>query len=950
MEKFDSLLRRACSLDPKKEGRKLDPLVDQIRACLIPNPFPGPIGRMGVERINMIIDLFHKFVDIRFKSEERPTPEHTYRVIEALLTGSVGAICKFQESKDFRDLDEALALVDEAAYLCKEYLKSRIYHVACYICNISVYMKDVIKQWDHLNRMLDTIIWLAGDDRDSQKLLGPVNRRKAECLLAMNRHDTDEFETAIMKASNPEKVLYALVCLHPPKSPFVISRYLKMEKPPQEFGGYFALHGDFGTLQSFPAYQNFWPNLRIPTETRLVKDKVLMERIKTLDERFNSNNNTNFLECANECTQILKAFPREKLGPNDMLGVFFLHYWITYSYIAVGKPDCGLYYAKQIRKIFQKYPFTVGFGLFLELKCKVQMGDVHRLRYPPELASECVITWDSIMQLHSAINCVMMNDESCFAAFEEIFHSNNIIVKREAVNYYVVACRAFDISPPLYEFEHLCNNSREYMAMWVYNYAVECAMKMDLDRYWDQKAPIKSSELVDRLSKVASLAAGYTSIVRKVRQLQALICGTTNVQRTARYITTSLSTSFDQFLSGNNDSMDKLPFPLLSIMYFSVTGLEPCLLMAMYRAGSTPVVLRIETGDMIDDFIDHLAQIHKESSEIPKDIPKDKWWKSKLALNERLKELLYDFEDRVLGVWKGILTPLVFNPDHGAFESALLASIYAYDEKQAAVKTKLEALTGLRLNCRAKLAGNLALGLLLGKKIHKIPWENLPCVQKYGISIMRIPSLQLIELYSVKKGPSKGPLIVNPRSGFYVLNPDGSLRDTQEKFQPFFSALKWDGISGKAPEERRIEAAIKKRDLFVYCGHGNGNAFYDYYKMLEEKKPCNATMLLIGCSSGALADDGETDPTGVPYYCLASGSGAVVGNLWNVTDREINRFLDSLLENTVKDEERKKKKDGSKNRLAEAVNIARRNCKLRWLTGAAPVVYGFPTEFVNHIL
>jgi separase len=90
----------------------------------------------------------------------------------------------------------------------------------------------------------------------------------------------------------------------------------------------------------------------------------------------------------------------------------------------------------------------------------------------------------------------------------------------------------------------------------------------------------------------------------------------------------------------------------------------------------------------------------------------------------------------------------------------------------------------------------------------------------------------------------------------------------------------------------------------------------------------------MGCSSGELLEDGDMDPFGVPYACLAAGSGCVVANLWNVTDREIDRFLIELLRMTVL---------SGQSEIGEAVTLARQSCKLRYLTGAAPVVYGFPT-------
>jgi len=69
--------------------------------------------------------------------------------------------------------------------------------------------------------------------------------------------------------------------------------------------------------------------------------------------------------------------------------------------------------------------------------------------------------------------------------------------------------------------------------------------------------------------------------------------------------------------------------------------------------------------------------------------------------------------------------------------------------------------------------------------------------------------------------------------------------------------------------------------------------------------------------------------------CLAVmlGRACVVGNLWDVTDREIDRYLEATLRNWFS--------DGSCD-LVQATQAGRSACKLQFLIGAAPVVYGIP--------
>jgi len=70
------------------------------------------------------------------------------------------------------------------------------------------------------------------------------------------------------------------------------------------------------------------------------------------------------------------------------------------------------------------------------------------------------------------------------------------------------------------------------------------------------------------------------------------------------------------------------------------------------------------------------------------------------------------------------------------------------------------------------------------------------------------------------------------------------------------------------------------------------------------------------------------------YYFFNNFSPAVVANLWDVTDKDIDLFLENLLKLWLTQ---------SKGRdLADCVTEAREACKLNYLVGAAPVVYGLP--------
>lgn len=79
---------------------------------------------------------------------------------------------------------------------------------------------------------------------------------------------------------------------------------------------------------------------------------------------------------------------------------------------------------------------------------------------------------------------------------------------------------------------------------------------------------------------------------------------------------------------------------------------------------------------------------------------------------------------------------------------------------------------------------------------------------------------------------------------------------------------------------------------------------------------------------------------GMVYAWLHAGSPAVVGNLWDVTDKDIDRFSTHLLEQMLTTA----KASSPPLCLCAGVARAREACKLTYLVGAAPVVYGLPVQ------
>lgn len=85
---------------------------------------------------------------------------------------------------------------------------------------------------------------------------------------------------------------------------------------------------------------------------------------------------------------------------------------------------------------------------------------------------------------------------------------------------------------------------------------------------------------------------------------------------------------------------------------------------------------------------------------------------------------------------------------------------------------------------------------------------------------------------------------------------------------------------------------------------------------------------------------------GLTYLFTSSTSPTLVANLWDVTDRDIDKFCQTVFDKIQLNPENVRAWNGSTNKpnmsLVSAVAQARSACKLKYLTGAAPVVYGIP--------
>ncbi|KAM3554694.1 hypothetical protein MY1884_005995 [Beauveria asiatica] len=248
--------------------------------------------------------------------------------------------------------------------------------------------------------------------------------------------------------------------------------------------------------------------------------------------------------------------------------------------------------------------------------------------------------------------------------------------------------------------------------------------------------------------------------------------------------------------------------------------------------------------------------------------------------------------------------------------------------------------------------------LVLDKALHVFPWESLPCME--GLAVSRVPSLACLrQLMTESNMPAKDKACadslpghyVSSTAGTYMLNPSSDLKSTQTFFQkPFTAALDgWTSIVNRAPHEDEFEKALSTSDVFLYFGHGSG-AQYIRGKTIRKLDKCKPASFLMGCSSAALTEAGEFECYGPVWNYLMAGCPAVVGTLWDVTDRDIDRFAGRAFEEwglfargTFQEQQcQGVDVEGTTRSLVEAVAQARDACRFRYLNAAAVVVYGIP--------
>ncbi|CAI5723934.1 unnamed protein product [Peronospora destructor] len=221
--------------------------------------------------------------------------------------------------------------------------------------------------------------------------------------------------------------------------------------------------------------------------------------------------------------------------------------------------------------------------------------------------------------------------------------------------------------------------------------------------------------------------------------------------------------------------------------------------------------------------------------------------------------------------------------------------------------------------------------LILHHELQQFPWEGMD-VMECCSGVTRMPSLDLI-LENAKR-----PSSVRRDRVRFLLNPAGDLKSTQHQLSPILESgattYNWEGFIGKVPDPDELRNHLATADLFIYCGHGSGEAYLHRDRVLSLQPDC-AAALLFGCSSGRLECKGIFGPSGAVLAYLRAGSRAVLAMLWDVTDRDIDQLSVKVLQKWLLT-------NNDCPSLAQVLQESRGACKLKYLNGHAAVCYGLP--------
>jgi len=360
---------------------------------------------------------------------------------------------------------------------------------------------------------------------------------------------------------------------------------------------------------------------------------------------------------------------------------------------------------------------------------------------------------------------------------------------------------------------------------------------------------------------------------------------------------------------------------------------------------------------------------------------KREWWADRNKLDFDLQALIERVESKYFGSESARIALLgVSHFDDlpcgnlaSRFEAARLSDSSVLSERAEDTKgisaNSREAIRkqpGGRGRSKQRILADSCTFLILDENLTRFPFEGMPCFE--GKTVSRLPSLSFLLAKLVEtETDQEGVLSVNAERTSFILDPESNLGGTKQRLLPFIESLSsrqtypWKGTIGSAPPSDFIEEALMTEGgLLLFFGHGGGQSYFSrsqLEKLISSKDDSSASrsgkssVILMGCSSGRIISVNRKDtrsveqlpiyyePEGIALSYLSAGAPCVVGNLWDVTDRDIDRFSLAMLEEFFDGED--------KPTLPKCVANARSACKMKHIVGCAPVCYGIPVHLLR---
>lgn len=344
---------------------------------------------------------------------------------------------------------------------------------------------------------------------------------------------------------------------------------------------------------------------------------------------------------------------------------------------------------------------------------------------------------------------------------------------------------------------------------------------------------------------------------------------------------------------------------------------------------------------------------------------KQEWWKKRLEVENKMECLIHRVDQEWLGVISCIFVHVESPPDVSRIAKYVpripecFLSLMVYHVPNLQKKTVIEFLRDCtiskdiaedvfrRMSFIVEAIGDIEyapVAFIPDSPVQGFPWESLPSISK--LPLVRSPSVCLNLIVSTVFHEETRQL--DFCRAFYLLDPENNLPSTSKTFSHFFSEMEakhgWAGVSRQKLPPKELHAAISEEDFFVYIGHGAPKKYLPYSAL----KPLNskAATVLMGCSSARLYHHGCFEASGYLLILLLMGCPFVIGNLWDVTDRDIDKFslglFRSWLSESVKFPGNESSQRQGRSSYLKGISKCRKMCKLPYLNGAAPVCYGVP--------